>query len=142
MTHEYIVCVYSIMALGCTLGVAEEYMSTVNMSAPVVQAILGYSCSFGHPLDILRTTSTVSAMTSAPERAMDSSAVGPSMRSEASSFHLRVTDKLLTITVGALALVLCDRKCLRTDSLLYWTPWKLGVIFASFVVTVQISAPG
>lgn len=44
------------MALGCTLEVAEEYMETVNQSVPVLEAIYGYGCSFGHPLDILKTT--------------------------------------------------------------------------------------
>lgn len=45
------------MALGCALEVAEEYMEIVNHSAPVLEAIYGYGCAFGHPLDILKTTS-------------------------------------------------------------------------------------
>lgn len=85
LTQEYILCVYSIMALGCTIGVAEEYMATVNMSYPVVQAILGFGCSFGHPLDILSTTSTVSVLTSAPMRGSDPSRDRPALRSGASS---------------------------------------------------------
>lgn len=84
LTQEYITCVYSIMALGCALDVADHYMHTVNMSAPVVQAIRGYGCAFGHPLDMLRTTSPVSVVTSAPVIGLDPSANRPALRSGAS----------------------------------------------------------
>ena len=83
LTQEYITCVYSIMALGCALDVADHYMHTVNMSAPVVQAIRGYGCAFGHPLDILRTTSPISVVTSAPVIGPDPSANRPALRSGA-----------------------------------------------------------
>ncbi|XP_035824959.1 uncharacterized protein LOC101859162 [Aplysia californica] len=58
LTNDYIICVYSIMAFGCNFEVANKYMETVNQSAPVVEAIYGYGCSFGHPMDILSTTSS------------------------------------------------------------------------------------
>ncbi|XP_076471737.1 uncharacterized protein LOC143301380 [Babylonia areolata] len=87
LTQEYITCVYSVMALGCALDVANHYMHTVNMSAPVVQAIRGYGCSFGHPLDILRTTSPISVVTSAPVRGPDPSADRPSLRARSSSLR-------------------------------------------------------
>ena len=65
LTNDYIVCVYSVMALGCTVEDAEEYMQAVNQSSPVMEAIYGYGCSFGHPLNILKTTTT------APETTQD-----------------------------------------------------------------------
>ncbi|BFZ16138.1 hypothetical protein BsWGS_19177 [Bradybaena similaris] len=56
LTKDYITCVYSVMALGCTMEVAEEYMETVNQSVPVLEAIFGHHCLFGHPLDLLKTS--------------------------------------------------------------------------------------
>ena len=59
VTSNYITCVYSVFALGCTLELADEYMASVNQSTPVVEAVYGYGCNFGHPLDILKTTTPV-----------------------------------------------------------------------------------
>ena len=59
VTKDYITCVYSVFALGCTFEVADEYMASVNQSTPVVEAVYGYGCNFGHPLDILKTTTPV-----------------------------------------------------------------------------------
>ncbi|CAG5132828.1 unnamed protein product, partial [Candidula unifasciata] len=56
LTKDYITCVYSVMALGCTMEVAEEYMETVNQSVPVLEAVFGHRCAFGHPLDLLKTS--------------------------------------------------------------------------------------
>ncbi|RUS84322.1 hypothetical protein EGW08_007916, partial [Elysia chlorotica] len=58
LTNDYIACVYSVLALGCTMEDAEEYMESVNQSTPVMEAIYGHGCSFGHPLNILKTTTT------------------------------------------------------------------------------------
>ncbi|GFR75552.1 hypothetical protein ElyMa_002191200 [Elysia marginata] len=44
------------MALGCTVEDAEQYMEAVNQSSPVMEAIYGHGCLFGHPLNILKTT--------------------------------------------------------------------------------------
>ena len=103
LTQEYITCVYSVMALGCALDVANHYMHTVNMSAPVVQAIRGYGCSFGHPLDILRTTSPVSIVTSAPVRGPDPSADRPALRARASG--LSAGSDVVVVTVMATVLL-------------------------------------
>ena len=83
LTKEYITCVYSIMALGCALDVANGYMTIVNMSAPVVQAIRGHGCAYGHPLDFLRTSSPVSVVTSVTIRSPQSSFDRPALRSNA-----------------------------------------------------------
>ena len=105
LTKEYITCVYSIMALGCAMDVADHYMHTVNMSAPVVQAIRGYGCTYGHPLDILRTTSPVSVVTSAPVRGPDPSADRPALRSGASGLccmEIRCVTAASVLTAGLL----------------------------------------
>ncbi|PVD33466.1 hypothetical protein C0Q70_04722 [Pomacea canaliculata] len=124
LTQDYIMCVYSVMALGCTMEVAEEYMGTVNMSAPVVQAILGYGCSFGHPLDVLRTTSPVSVMTSAPIRAEDPSANRPDYRSGAR----RMWSGADCLTAVLLLLVLRD--CCSANGMILLPVLWLGCLVA------------
>ncbi|GFN98910.1 hypothetical protein PoB_002541600, partial [Plakobranchus ocellatus] len=59
VTDDYITCVYSVMALACTMEEAEEYMTNLKQMKPVVDAIYGYDCTFGHPLNILKTTTAV-----------------------------------------------------------------------------------
>lgn len=41
-------------------------MEIVNHSAPVLEAVYRYGCSFGHPLDILKTTSPLPETASTP----------------------------------------------------------------------------
>ncbi|XP_070199055.1 uncharacterized protein [Littorina saxatilis] len=128
LTQEYITCVYSVMALGCALDVANHYMHTVNMSAPVVLAIRGYGCTFGHPLDILRTTSPISVVTSAPVRGSDPSIDRPSLRTGRSGVNCAAETNHGVI----LALLLV------TSAVTSW-PWRLRTSVVAVIVKVVVA---
>ncbi|BFZ05284.1 hypothetical protein BsWGS_08323 [Bradybaena similaris] len=104
LTKDYIICVYSIMALGCNTDVAEKYMEIVNHSAPVLEAVYRYGCSFGHPLDILKTTSPLPETASTPNNRHEA-VYSPGRRSSSGSgrvsavvdFHMYIFVQLLCL---------------------------------------------
>ncbi|KAK0053431.1 hypothetical protein Bpfe_017129, partial [Biomphalaria pfeifferi] len=55
-TNDYITCVYTVMALGCAIEVAEKYMENFNFTSHFVDVVNGHGCSFSHPMEILKTT--------------------------------------------------------------------------------------
>ncbi|GFO18573.1 hypothetical protein PoB_004507800 [Plakobranchus ocellatus] len=135
LTKDYITCIYSVFALGCTLETADEYMATVNQSKVVVEAVYGHGCDFGHPLDILKTTTPVSLTSPHQdgEGADYNSGHHPSLgssRSVASSFHA-----LRAATAAAAAA--STTKGFSPSSLLHWLImflWDLGCSAAETVI--------
>ncbi|XP_041365292.1 uncharacterized protein LOC121380515 [Gigantopelta aegis] len=63
ITGDFITCMYSNIALGCSIEAANVYLTIMNKTIETLPHS-GAPCAFTHPLDLLKTTSSPSASTS------------------------------------------------------------------------------
>ncbi|ESO97590.1 hypothetical protein LOTGIDRAFT_152679 [Lottia gigantea] len=64
ITKDYIMCLYSVTALGCSIDVAENYFTILNQSLSTAFKYRGQLCILNHPLTAISTTSSSKLMMS------------------------------------------------------------------------------